>query len=162
LAGGGRCDDAIVVLRACLPAGINHDGCALAVELLASDARPFVEAALDHHLELVQFSTDYNRCRAGATYLARLVARADPPDLQTRLIAAVAVTRPYEDRPASINAQWRLRRVTEVLRELAGAYPELGTASPMVARLDDWARALGDDRGLLGAAAAALAHESLE
>src|SRR5262249_41945535 len=96
LAGGGRCDDAVGVLRACLPAGLNHDGCALAVELLASDARPFVEAALDHHLELVQFSTDYNRCGEGATYLARLVARLDAPDLQTRLIAAVAVTQPYE------------------------------------------------------------------
>ncbi len=161
LAAGGRRDDAIRVLRSVVD-DIPRAGCALAVELLGTDARPFVEAALAAHVEQIRFSNHYELIDEGATYLARLVARLDARDLELRLIEAVAVVHQYEDRERSENARWRVRRVTEVLRELANAYPELAGASPTAERLDAWAGALGADRALLGGAAAALANESLK
>jgi len=69
LAAGGQRDDAVAVLRAIVGREIPADACALAVELFGADARPFVEAALDAHLELVKFSTSYDAVDEGTTYL---------------------------------------------------------------------------------------------
>ena len=153
LATGGRREDALTVLTTLLPTGLPASGCALAVELLHADAGPFVAAALAHHLELKQFFASSGPIDEGATYLARLVAQLDDPDLEIRLITAVAVVQEYEDRALSTNQGWRHRRVTAVLRELAAADPERAAAG----RLDAWSAALGDDRWLLGGATEALA-----
>ena len=159
LAAGGRRDDALAAVTAIVGRDLPAEACALAVELLGTDARPFVERALEHELELVEYSTSYAKVDEPATYLARLVARVGAPDLEERLLRAVAVIREYEDREHAEVAKWRVRRITEVLRELANAYPELG-GTPAQDRLDAWTAAVGD-KTLMGAAAAALANEPL-
>jgi hypothetical protein len=164
LAAGGRRDEAIAVLTALLPDGLPRVGCELAVELLGTDARAFVEAALAHELELVTFSMSTNDPPA-ALYLAQLVARTSDPELECALIKAVAVVRKYEDSDGTNNSSQRIRRITETLRVLAGAYPELADATPTRERLDAWTAALGDheaSRGMIGGAAAALAAEPLD
>lgn len=165
LAAGGRRADAIGVLTSLLPGGLPRSGCELAVELLATDARPFVEAAIAHGLAAVSFSWSSTTEPPAALFLAQLVARTGDPDLECQLIAATAVVGRHEDSDGAVVAAQRVHRVSETLRVLADAYPELADATPTAERLDAWTAALGDhpaSRGLIGAAAAALAASPLD
>lgn len=164
LAAGGQRERAIAVLRAISPGGMPRTGCELAVELFGADAGPFVEAAIADGLAAVTYSWSRHEWPA-AKYLAQLVARTNDAALETALIAATAVVRNLEDREHSQVGEQRRRRITETLRILADAYPELADATPTTERLDAWTAALGDhpaSKGLIGGAAAALASLPLE
>ncbi|MGW5523878.1 hypothetical protein [Gordonia sp. NPDC003950] len=167
LATGGDQDSATRIMTDLMPdKRLPRVGYQCAVDVLDADhGRAFLDAALSRQRELDMLGTATARTST-ASYLARVVVRADDPDLELRFLRAVVAVAPREKvglpRPSNFVENARAERIIATLRILDAARRGEDDAASL-RRLEEWTRILPEpEQPWIAAAAVAYTAQRRE